>query len=73
MGDACCAHDEAGHDDGREGEAPSRFWRIREVQLSIVAGAFLVAGLVAGAADAGGLADAAFVVALVTGGSTFVP
>jgi len=71
MGDACCAHDElaAGAD-----EEPTRFWQIREVQASAVAAVFLAAGLAAGRGEGGADASTAlFAVALVVGGSTFVP
>ena len=72
MGDACCAPGDAGHG-ADAGEAPERVWQIREVRFAAVAGAFLAAGLVAGAAGADGVATAVFLVALALGGSTFVP
>ena len=70
MSDACCANDERGHD---AGETPERFWQIREVQAAAVAGVFLAAGLIASMADADTAAAAAFIVAAIVGGSTFVP
>jgi cation-transporting ATPase G len=68
MTDECCAHDESA-----ETEAPERFWQIRQVRVSAVAGIFLATGLIAGASGADDLAAAAFVVSCVVGGSTFVP
>jgi cation-transporting P-type ATPase G len=70
MADACCAGDDAA--EGAD-EAPERFWRIREVRAAAVAGLFLVTGFVADVSDAGAVSVAAYLAALVVGGSTFVP
>jgi cation-transporting ATPase G len=78
MGDACCADDKKrlepgehfadGSDDG-----PTRFWQIREAQLSAIAGALLLAGLIVASAGAEGPSIALFLGALLIGGWTFVP
>ena len=69
MADSCCAHDEPQSDD----EAPARFWEIRTVQVSAVAGVLLVGGLVAGALDAHRMGVVLFLSATAVGGWTFVP
>ena len=68
MADACCGDDRA---DGEE--APDALWRISAVRLAALAGALLAGGLVADAADATRAADTMFMLALLIGGSTFVP
>ena len=70
MADACCTHDEV--PDG-VGDEPTRFWHTGEVRVSVLAGASLIAGLIAGAGNGEAAADVLFVVALALGGSTFVP
>jgi len=70
MGDACCASDAPGQEDDGP---PERFWQIREVKAAAVSGVFLAGGLIASVADNDTVASVAFVVALVVGGSTFVP
>ena len=72
MGEACCAHDAAGHH-AEEAEEPERFWQIREVRAAAFAGVLLAAGLVADAMDAEAAAIGAFLAALAVGGWTFVP
>ena len=69
MGDACCGHDNP----VVETEAPQSFWRIREVQAAGLAGVFLAAGLIAAAVDADVVSRVGFGLALVVGGTTFVP
>ncbi len=68
MGDACCATDTEAIE-----QAATAVWRIREVQAAALAGLFLVAGLLAGAADADGAAAGLFLATLAVGGWTFVP
>lgn len=63
------------HEQETEGvEGATDWWRIRNIQLAIVAGVFLGAGL---SLEFGGavepLATVAFVAALVVGGVTFIP
>ena len=78
MGDACCAGDKRGLDPGEQfadgpEDGPTRFWQIREAQLSAIAGALLVAGLIVASAGAEGPSIALFLGALLIGGWTFVP
>ena len=60
------------HDDDHD-TGDLAFWRIRNVQLALVAGLFLALGLVAGQLAQDPLASVAFLAAIVTGGATFVP
>jgi cation-transporting P-type ATPase G len=70
MGDACCGPS----DPGEEGlDDVRRFRDIPTVRASAVAGVLVVAGLLAGARDAEGLAILLHLGALGVGGSTFVP
>jgi len=70
MGDACCGTD-THHDD--ESDAPERFWQIPAVRLAAVAGVLLAMGLLADVVGADGLAIAAYLGALASGGWAFVP
>ena len=71
MADDCCAHDTPPAERNAEEEAP--FWQLREVRAAAAAGMFLGAGLLAGLSGARHASTMLFVVALVAGGSTFVP
>lgn len=72
MADECCGATPSSAAES-VAEAPARFWQIRSVQLSILAGAWLAIGLVAGTVDAEVVATFAFAGAVIVGGSTFVP
>ncbi|MDQ6910642.1 MAG: cation-transporting P-type ATPase, partial [Actinomycetota bacterium] len=68
---ACCATDaEPGEDDE---EAPQQFWQIREAQAAAAAGVLLAAGLIADAAGATVGARVIYFLAIVVGGSSFIP
>jgi cation-transporting ATPase G len=70
MADACC-EPEGGSE--QIDEEPERFWQLDEARAAAASGILLAVGL---AADLGGqdwVAMAAYVTALVAGGSTFVP
>jgi len=70
VGDACCG----GESPGDEPTAPpDRFWQIREVRVAAIAGVMLVAGLLADHAGSTDVSTAAFLTAVLVGGSTFVP
>ena len=77
MAEACCgpAAPPPTGEDGKERTAgpTTSFWQIPEVRLSGVAGLFLVAGLIAAAADAGTASKALFVGGIAVGGWTFIP
>lgn len=67
MSDACCGTD-------HQVEKPlQRLRDVREIQLSVVAGVALAAGLIAAVASARDVALVGYAVALVAGGLTFVP
>ena len=68
MSDACCAVD-APLTDG----PPERLRDVREIQLSLLSGLALAVGVVADANGADGLALAGYVLAILSGGQTFVP
>ena len=69
MADACCGDDTTtAHDD-----EPTAFWELRDVRLAALAGVGLAAGFVASLLDATTTADVGFALALVAGGTTFVP
>ncbi len=68
MSDDCCSMD------GPVSEgAPEALWRMRSVQAAGVAGLFTAVGLIAGTVGADVVEAVAFLVAVVIGGSTFVP
>jgi cation-transporting ATPase G len=67
MTDACCGGGEV------DGDVPARLRDVGEIRAAAVAGLALAAGTVAGWAGAQTPAVIGFVVALVVGGSTFVP
>ncbi len=74
MADECCRPEPRRVDgDHEHDEAPDRWWQIREVHAAGLAGVALAGGLVAERTGAAGLATGAYVVALLAGGSTFVP
>ncbi|WP_420371880.1 heavy metal translocating P-type ATPase [Ornithinimicrobium pratense] len=59
---------------GEEGQEPvTRVWHVREVQLGLLSGALLGAGLLAGLAEQGTTELVLAAAALLVGGSTFVP
>ena len=69
MADACCGDDTTtAHDD-----EPTAFWDLRDVRLAALAGVGLAGGFVASLLDATTAADVGFALALVAGGTTFVP
>lgn len=69
MADACCGDDTTtAHDD-----EPTAFWELRDVRLAALAGVGLAAGFAASLLDATTTADVGFALALVAGGTTFVP
>ncbi|NKQ56196.1 cadmium-translocating P-type ATPase [Amycolatopsis sp. K13G38] len=70
MSDACCGHDEHGHD---EDEAPQRLWQVREIQFAAVAGILLAAGFAAEWLGTGLTGTVLHVAAAGAGGWTFVP
>jgi len=67
MSDACCG----GVNDAAE--APARLRDMTEIRAAALAGGTLIGGLLAGWADGATAARVFFTVALVVGGSTFVP
>ncbi|ROS26268.1 cation-translocating P-type ATPase [Cellulomonas sp. PhB150] len=75
MSDACgCSDDEttpAGQD--AEEHEPERLWEVSELRFAAVAGALLLAGLVAGSMDQSTAATLLNWVALLVGAWTFVP
>lgn len=69
MGDACCGTDERPADGGEGGEWGERWKTI----AALAAAAAWAVGVVMEWVDHSGVADVAFVVAVVVGGATFVP
>jgi cation-transporting ATPase G len=61
------------HDEDHDQETAERFWQVRNIQLSAVAGVLLATGMVAGWRGSSPLDLIAFAAALVVGGSTFIP
>lgn len=70
MSDVCCAHDDAPVDPAA---AVQRLRDVREIQLSVLAGLALAAGLIAELTSADAVGLVAFAVAIVVGGLTFIP
>ncbi|MEZ5120331.1 MAG: hypothetical protein R2736_01925 [Solirubrobacterales bacterium] len=70
MSDVCCAHDDAPVDPAA---AVQRLRDVREIQLSLLAGLALAAGLIAELTSADAVGLVAFAVAIVVGGLTFIP
>ena len=69
MADACCGDDSTlDHDD-----EPTAFWHLRDVRLAALAGIGLAGGFIASLLDATTVTDAAFALATIAGGTTFVP
>lgn len=68
MSDECCSMGGPVSND-----PPEVLWKMRTVQNAVAAGLFVAVGLVAGITGADRLELVAFTVALVVGGSTFVP
>ncbi|CAN5507113.1 cation-translocating P-type ATPase [soil metagenome] len=74
MSAECCGTDDrAASADGQQDEEALSVWHVREVQAALAAAVLLAVGFAAGRAGADGLEGAATVLALVVGGSTFVP
>ncbi|MBN9622967.1 MAG: cadmium-translocating P-type ATPase [Actinobacteria bacterium] len=72
MSDACCAPSALPED--VSGETPRRLYEVREIQLAVVAGFALAAGLILDAAGAPQAVQIAlFSGAILAGGLTFVP
>jgi cation-transporting ATPase G len=67
MSDACCSGGDS------LATSPTRLRDVAAIRAAALAGAGLLVGLVAAAADVSALATAGFVGALVAGGSTFLP
>jgi cation-transporting ATPase G len=74
MSDECCGGPGADEADAAdEHDEPERLWQIWELHAAAGSGLLLLAGLVAGLADADALQLAFHWAALLVGGSTFVP
>ncbi|CAJ1505532.1 heavy metal translocating P-type ATPase [[Mycobacterium] burgundiense] len=75
MSDACgCGDDEPRGGEHGDDHAPQRFWDVNELRLAAIAGAFLLAGFIAGWLNAPEpVALTLQTVALLIGASTFVP
>ncbi|MFI7523386.1 heavy metal translocating P-type ATPase [Micromonospora globbae] len=75
MSDACGCGDDEPRVEGTEKEGePERLWQVSELRAAAVAGVFLLAGFVAGLADAPRPVGIGLnAVALIVGGWTFVP
>ncbi|MEO7836604.1 MAG: cation-transporting P-type ATPase, partial [Acidimicrobiales bacterium] len=69
MSGACCDHGQKAEAE----EAPERLWEVRSIQLAAVAGVLLVSGLVMDRVGIEAIGTAALYLALLVGGSTFVP
>lgn len=73
MSAECCGPDGRPTSGGEDDEDALSVWHVRETQAALAAAVLLAAGFAAGRAGADGLEGVATLLALVVGGSTFVP